>query len=260
MFRIKWPQKKKGTGNSGSNNDYWSNYYQYYYPGMRRPPSTKKSWRRLVARTMVTLLILVILLAIREIQLPVGQQVRNSMRYLLTTEWNFEPLLQGAVRVASQIVNWGNPTFNEWPGAGPSSPVSSKSMLSEELWVPVSGKVIREFGWSEDPLDGLKRFHPGVDIKAEPGTPVRAVMDGQVVKVDKDARLGEYILLSHGDGCYSMYAGLRNISPKEGQWVLAGQEIAEVGENGDVPGGSLHFELREKNELVDPLSRLHMGK
>lgn len=253
MFRIKLPGKKN-TGQPGTYYDNWSNYYQSNH-NMPKRLVERKGRRGLFTRIAVTVLLLVILLVAGEIQLPAGRQVRESVRYLLTAEWNFEPLLQGAVRVASQIVNWDNPMFNNWPYME-----VTKNVVSEEFWVPVSGKVVREFGWSEDPLDGLKRFHPGVDINAEPGTPVRAVMDGQVVRVGKDSRLGEYILLNHGSGTYTMYAGIKGILLKEGQWVLAGQEIAEVGEHGDVPGGGLHFELREKDELVNPLNCLHTGR
>lgn len=259
MFRIKWPRKNKNNGNPDNYSDNWSDYYQSYYPNTNRKPVGRKGRRSILARTAVTVLLLVILLAVREMQFPIGRQVRDNVRYLLTAEWNFEPLLQGAVRVASQIVNWDNPVFNSWPNAGPARPVIGDNMVSEGFWVPVSGKVVREFGWSKDPLDGLERFHPGVDIQARPGTPVRAVMDGQVIKVGKDTLLGEYILLKHREGNYTMYAGLKSISLKSGQWVTAGQEIGAVGEHSDVPRGGVHFEMRENNELVNPLKRLHMG-
>jgi murein DD-endopeptidase MepM/ murein hydrolase activator NlpD len=255
MLRIKWPRRKKKIDEISNYNDNWSNYYGAYYPGTRRRPAGKKGRRGVFIRTVITVLLLAVLLFIKEVPLPAGQQVRETVRYLLTAEWNFEPVFQSAVRVASQIANWDNPMFNNWPSTGPAQPV-----VAEGLWVPVSGTVVREFGWSQDPIDGMERFHPGIDIQARPGTPVRAVMEGQVARVDEDTRLGMYILLNHGGGCYTLYAGLVNTLPEEGEWVSAGQEIGEVGEKSDVPQGGLHFEMRERDELVDPLKRLQMGK
>ncbi|MTI84805.1 MAG: M23 family peptidase [Firmicutes bacterium] len=255
MFKVKWPRNKKRVNKTDNYQTDWPSYYQSYYPDKQKGPGGKKGRRGLVTRTVVTVCLLALILAVREAPLPVGQQARETVRYLLTAEWNFEPLMQGAVRVASQIVNWDNPMFHNWPNAGPVQPV-----VAEGMWVPVSGKVVCEFGWSENPIDGLKRFHPGVDIQAEQGTPVRAVMDGQVVLVQEDTRLGKYILINHGGGCYTMYAGLQNILVNKGKWVSAGEEIGEVGVKSDVPQGGLHFEMREKDDLVNPLDRLQMGK
>lgn len=254
-MQIKWPWKKKWKKPAG---DYQRQYYDQY---MNAPGATfKKRKGRITGRVAVAALLLVILLAAREMQLPLGQQVRDQVRYLLTAEWNFEPLLQGAVRVASQITNWENPMFHSWPSAGPAQPVTGDNVGPEGIWVPVSGKIVREFGFIEDTLDGLERFHPGVDIQAPAGSPVRAVMDGQVSKTGRDDLLGAYILLKHGEENYTMYAGLAAIVLEEGQQVSAGQEIGAVGEKGDVPGGGLHFEMREKGKLIDPLRYLQTGK
>lgn len=252
-MRRKWPWQKKKTGLSGFKSDHWPANYDY--PGPQRTFPRRKSARRLVLRVSAALVILLVVLAARETELPAGRQVRETVRYLLTAEWNFEPLLQGAVRVASQIINPDDSMIGEWPAA---TRVSGGNVSSEKLWLPVSGKIVRPFGWSEDPADGLKRFHPGIDVQAQVGTPVRAALDGQVARLGESSSLGKYVLLHHGEECYTLYAGLGKIEVETGQWVLAGQQIAAVGEHGDVTGGGLHFELRENGEPVDPLDRLEI--
>ena len=49
-----------------------------------------------------------------------------------------------------------------------------------------------------------------------------------------------------------MYAHCSKIYVKEGDKISQGQEIAEVGDTGNVTGPHLHFEIRRNNEFVDP--------
>lgn len=206
-------------------------------------------------RSMAALLILALLLVAREFPHPGGEQVREGLRYLLTTEWNYQPFLQRAVQAALQMVNVDQPYPGEiTPGARQAMGPAEEAKTYQ---LPASGRVVRGYGWAKDPLDGLERFHPGIDIAAPPGTPVKAARDGRAARVGEDATLGRFVLLDHGDGDYTLYAGLGRLAVAEGQRVAAGQKIGEVGEKGDIKGGGLHFEVREKEKLIDPLLRLH---
>ncbi|MDD4335154.1 MAG: M23 family metallopeptidase, partial [Desulfotomaculaceae bacterium] len=69
-----------------------------------------------------------------------------------------------------------------------------------------------------------------------------------------------YVLIDHGQGSYTLYGQLARAVVSEGHDIKAGQTIGEVGNTGDVAGGSLHFELRENEKLVDPLSRLQVNQ
>lgn len=222
------------------------------WPYRHTPPrrSRNNSW---FWRCMVAVVIFAILLLARELPSPGGEQVRESLRYLLTTEWNYQPVIQKVVQLALQMVNVDQPFPGDtsWGARQTLSPTGEESFQ-----VPVSGKVVRGFGWMEDPLDGLERFHPGIDIAAPVGTPVKAVRDGQVARVGEDPSLGRYLLLDHGDGDYTLYAGLAGIAVTPGQQVAGGQKLGEVGDKGDVAGGGLHFEVREKGRLIDPLIKL----
>ena len=71
---------------------------------------------------------------------------------------------------------------------------------------------------------------------------------------------GTYILIEHGEGFFTLYGGLSRTTVGEGQQVATGQIIGEVGAAGDVPGGGLHFELRENNKLIDPLTKLMINQ
>ncbi|OAT85567.1 murein hydrolase activator EnvC family protein [Desulfotomaculum copahuensis] len=226
-------------------------YGQY---SRRRQEGAGRPGGGFINRLMVAVLILALLLIIRQAPFPAGQQVRDNLRYILTTEWNFQPVVQKVVQLGLQMVNVDH-NFNG-DLIPRTSPAISPSAGGGEWQLPVSGKVVRGYGWSVDPLDNLERFHPGIDIAAPAGSPVKAVRDGKVSKEGKDASLGRYVLLDHGDGYYTLYAGLLAVKVTTGQKVDAGQELGTAGGPGDVAGGGVHFELREKGRLVDPLSKL----
>jgi len=109
-----------------------------------------------------------------------------------------------------------------------------------------------------------ERGHCGVDLFLPEGTPVRAVYDGVVYKIQRDAaaggKAGKYLWLSHRDGdIVSSYVHLKDIdaSLSRGASVKAGQVIGTLGETGLIGGvPHLHFALavrqRGKRRYVDP--------
>lgn len=252
---MKWGKIPRVGVRKKFGRDEWADYYQSvngYRPV--KPVKRKRSsgWFRITS----VLVILAVLVIARQFPHPAGEQVRENLRYLLTAEWNFRPVLDRSMQLAAQLVNWDNPVVNSPPGLdGITRPVTGTNLDDLELTVPVSGKVIREYGWSQSSVDDLERFHPGIDISSPAGSSIMAALDGRVAKVGKDGTLGQYITIDHGNGTYTLYGGVTDIMVVEGEDVKAGQLIAVVGE-GDVSGGGLHFELRENGKLVDPLTRL----
>lgn len=102
-------------------------------------------------------------------------------------------------------------------------------------------------------------MHRGVDFAAPTGTPVRAARKGEVVHVGKDGTgpgrtYGNYVVLHHGDGLYTLYAHLHRTFAKKGSRVKSKQKIGEVGSTGRSTGPHLHFEVIEGIEEVDPAS------
>lgn len=231
----------------------WS--YQYSSSRGSRLSARRINW---FTRLTLAVAIFTLLIIAREAPYPAGEQVREGLRFILTTEWNFQPVVQKVVQLGLQMVNVDRPFNGEIP------PGTRQAMgpagTAEALEVPVSGRVVRGFGWSLDPLDNLERFHPGLDIAAPAGTPVKAARQGRVVKEGEDPSLGKFVLLDHGEGCYTLYGGLGRVQVTRGEQVASGQVLGEVGSKADFPGGGLHFELREKGRLIDPMDRLQLSR
>lgn len=112
-----------------------------------------------------------------------------------------------------------------------------------------------KFGWRDNPILKRKEFHPGLDLRAPPGTPVLAPADGVVkfIKYGQSSGYGNVVSLSHNYGFESYYAHLQN-KPivKEGQFVRKGDVIAYSGNTGLSTGPHLHYEIRFIGRLLDP--------
>ncbi|HHY13079.1 MAG TPA: M23 family metallopeptidase [Thermoanaerobacterales bacterium] len=124
---------------------------------------------------------------------------------------------------------------------------------------PVVGKTIVDFAVDELIYSRtLEQWqtHPGIDIVADEGTPVKAVLSGTIVDTLYDAKLGNLVVIDHGDGIISRYGNLKSFSSVEkGQVIKKSEVIGAVGksslfESEDPP--HLHFELKIDNKPVDP--------
>jgi Peptidase family M23/Putative peptidoglycan binding domain len=101
------------------------------------------------------------------------------------------------------------------------------------------------------------RFHSGVDLLAQAGTPVGAAAGGRVVFAGPSANgYGRLLEIAHAAGVVSMYAHLATVSVRVGQSVRSGSRVGRVGSSGEATGPHLHFEVRVRGAAVDPLPAL----
>lgn len=128
--------------------------------------------------------------------------------------------------------------------------------LKGNLSWPVIGKVMLQYGTQVDPIFNLPVFRSGIHVKADGGTPVKAVHEGKVVFADNFRGYGELIIVSHGSGYHTLYGNLSKIFSKIGAIIKDQQIIGEVGESATVGTSSLYFEIRYKGKPLDPLQWL----
>ncbi|HLO65366.1 MAG TPA: LysM peptidoglycan-binding domain-containing M23 family metallopeptidase [Holophaga sp.] len=95
--------------------------------------------------------------------------------------------------------------------------------------------------------------HLGVDMTAPMGTTVLAAEGGVVTSVGRHRQYGNYIIIDHGNGVTTLYAHHRANHVREGDVVVRGEPIAEVGRTGNATGPHLHFELKIDGRHVNPL-------
>ena len=96
----------------------------------------------------------------------------------------------------------------------------------------------------------------GILLQGILGQPVRAACSGRVVYVGSGIRgYGNLIIIKHDDNFLSAYAHTREVAVREGQEVLRGQVMAQMGV-GPHQSAALYFEIRLNGKPVDPLPYL----
>ena len=113
---------------------------------------------------------------------------------------------------------------------------------------PIKGEIINKFGSNDDGV-----INEGINIEAEYGTKVKASASGEIIFAGSNLKeFGSMILIKHNDHWISSYAHLSKIYVNERDHISQGQLIGEVGTSGKVLKAQLYFEIRNKNEALNP--------
>lgn len=118
---------------------------------------------------------------------------------------------------------------------------------------PSSSRITSTFGSREQPTAGASTNHKGIDIGASTGSAIVAAAAGTVVISTYSYSAGNYIMLNHGGGVYTVYMHCSKLLVSEGAQVKQGQTIAKVGSTGYSTGPHLHFGIRSGGAYVNPL-------
>lgn len=127
---------------------------------------------------------------------------------------------------------------------------------------PMNGqtRISSTFGNRTDPFTGGRAYHSGIDFPAPKGTIVLSAGYGKVTFVGQKSGYGNLVEVTHAAGLVTRYGHLSAFLVKEGQVVNAGSPIAKVGSTGRSTGPHLHFEVRSKDQAVDPGKYLAAGR
>jgi septal ring factor EnvC (AmiA/AmiB activator) len=121
--------------------------------------------------------------------------------------------------------------------------------LKGKLAWPVEGRLALDFGQPRG-SGGVK--WSGVLLEAAAGTPVRAVHRGRVAFADWLQGLGLLVIVDHGEGYMSLYGHNEALLKEVGDWIEAGEAVAQVGDSGGQARPGLYFEIRLNGEPVNP--------
>ena len=136
------------------------------------------------------------------------------------------------------------------PGERAGSASSDFNKLKGQLKLPVAGELSNRFGSKRNDTGTTWK---GLFIRANSGSPVKALGAGQVVFADWLRGFGNLIIVDHGDGYMSLYGNNETLLKQEGDTVAAGDSIANVGNSGGNAESGLYFEVRYQSRAIDPL-------
>ncbi|MFC6446378.1 murein hydrolase activator EnvC family protein [Shinella zoogloeoides] len=128
--------------------------------------------------------------------------------------------------------------------------------LQAKLDFPVAGDVLRQFGEA----DGTGHDSQGLTLAANPGALVTAPADGWIVFAGTFRSYGRMIILNAGEGYHLVLAGMDKVNVREGQFVVAGEPLATMGEKRvasvnaltlETDKPTLYIEFRKNGKPVD---------
>ena len=115
--------------------------------------------------------------------------------------------------------------------------------------------ITSSYGWR------WGKIHKGLDISGTGhGSPIYAANDGVVLESRYDSFNGNFIVINHNNGYYTIYAHMSALLVKKGEIVTIGQQIGKMGATGYAFGAHLHFGVwrgypdRSASTSVNPLS------
>ncbi len=171
-----------------------------------------------------------------------GRPLLEALQFVVSWDMDLEALARQAAPAFRTV-------WNNWDYTG-----ANKEEKSDMVLLPLNGNLISGYGMRLDPRSGREQMHYGIDLGAPEGTPVLAVLDGVVLRVEVAHDSGENaaILLEHDGGWQTFYRGLGVVAVKEGDTLKAGAQLGFLGSASLWDTPHLHFELRHDGRPVEP--------
>lgn len=119
-------------------------------------------------------------------------------------------------------------------------------VIENKMFVsPIKGEITQQF----DPSNN----HFALDLSADVGTPVKAVLDGKIIFSEWSVDTGYVLIVDHGDNIISVYKHNSKSLKEQNIFVKAGEVIAYSGNQGALSTGPhLHFELWKNGTPINP--------
>lgn len=216
----------------------------------------KKTVERLVNQLIVSAVICLVIIIISNFQGALINKLMGGIGWVVGSNYDFK---NAAATVRSSFVPGFDNKLEDVSGTvnglfGKTDAVDVSASNVSVMIMPVDGKITSGFGRREDPISHKMAEHYGIDIAGEKGTPIKAAMDGVVVKIEENKTMGRAVTLKHSGGLETLYGHCSEILVDEDQNVKQGDYIAKVGDTGEVTSAHLHFEVRQDGKAIDPLS------
>lgn len=124
--------------------------------------------------------------------------------------------------------------------------------LVKKLPLPVNGRIIEQYGEHIVADAGVKIMHKGIKISPESTTQAKAVADGRVVFADNVKNFNNLVIIDHGSSYYTVYGNMDTLLVESGKKVRQGDILGDIIVDTAVDSPYLYFELRKKEQALNP--------
>ena len=243
--------------------------------------------KKMIIQILICVLIYMVIYVIQNSQFIFSEEFLKKVNEILSYDMNFNEIYTNCSNYIMQFINKedkkneentveGNNnenTNNELAIGGANEGIIEKTQQEEAEQIeenltqeekdinaikqttsfikPIEGTITSAFGNRNPTTATVPTNHTGTDIAANLGTKIKSATDGEVVLNSEEGDYGKHLKIQIGEVSI-IYAHCNALYVKQGDKVVQGQEIAEVGSTGNSTGPHLHFEIRYQERTVDP--------
>ena len=130
--------------------------------------------------------------------------------------------------------------------------------FKDKFIYPLDKYIVTGIYGSQRILNGKpRRPHYGIDFHAPEGTPVKAMMDGEVTLAENNMYFtGGTLIFDHGHGISTLFMHMKDINVRVGQKVKQGEIVGTLGKTGRATGPHLDIRLNWFDIKLDPMTIL----
>ncbi len=209
------------------------------YPQQKRKTPSKAFWR-FCGQIAGSLGVFFLVLTIFQSTSPGSLQWQQFLRDSFTTDADLAPVMQFFYNFPMDSLSEEAISVNATVGP-----------VREAMAVPVTGKVVNEYGWDQTQLSS--RFQEGLWIATEPEEEIRAAYSGTVTGVTEEEG-GYTIEVSHTNGLVTIYGYCAQCDVQLNEPVEKGQALGKTQQQQEM--GNFYFAARYLGEPVNPLELL----
>ena len=138
---------------------------------------------------------------------------------------------------------------------------SNYDFFKDKFVYPLENYIVTGVYGSQRILNGKpRRPHYGIDFHAPEGTPVKAMMSGEVTLAERDMYFtGGTLIFDHGHGVSTLFMHMKDINVKVGQKVKKGEVVGTLGQSGRATGPHLDVRLNWFGVKLDPVTILNLN-
>ena len=214
---------------------------------------------------------------VRRLQIRTGETVASVEEMILATGLDIDTLLAAAP--SDFLVARGGPLVAlDRSAEGPEAAAFAQSVFAVEtqlerwnlleeilgiipLTSPIDSYYISShFGMRQDPFNGQRAMHNGIDMAGQFKSPLYAPAPGVVTKAGTRGSYGRMVEIDHGFGLITRYAHMEEVQVNRGDEIEFREKIGLIGRSGRSTGTHVHYEVLFNGIPQDPTKFIKAGQ